>query len=113
MWRGTMWLTMGRKRMQPTRLRWGVLGTARIAAGAVVPAIKRSEKSELVAVASRDLGQARAWAQERGAPKAFGSYDEMLASDEIDAVYVPLPNALHKEWAIRAARQGKHVLVEK
>jgi xylose dehydrogenase (NAD/NADP) len=98
--------------MQTKRLRWGVLGTARIA-DAVVPAIRMSSNCELAAVASRDLTLAQAWARERNVPRSFGSYEEMLASDAIDAVYIPLPNALHREWTIRAAQNGKHVLCEK
>src|SRR5437868_9471772 len=98
--------------MQPTQLRWGVLGTARIA-DALVRAIKLSGNSTLAAVASRDLSMAKAWATQRDVPLAFGSYEEMLASDAIDAVYVPLPNSMHKEWTIKAAQSGKHVLCEK
>ena len=94
------------------RLRWGVLGTARIA-DRLVRAWRLAENCELRAIASRDLAQARAWAAAREVPQAFGSYEEMLASDVIDAVYIPLPNALHKEWTIRAAQNGKHVLCEK
>jgi predicted dehydrogenase len=97
---------------QSNRVRWGVLGTARIA-DSLVEAIRLSGNCELTAIASRDAEQAREWARDRGAPLSFGSYDEMLASDAIDAVYVPLPNSLHKEWAIRAAQNGKHVLCEK
>jgi D-xylose 1-dehydrogenase (NADP+, D-xylono-1,5-lactone-forming) len=94
------------------RLRWGVLGTARIA-DAQVTAIRLSSNGELRAIASRDLALAQDWASRRDVPLAFGSYEEMLASDEIDAVYIPLPNSLHKEWSIRAAQNGKHVLCEK
>jgi D-xylose 1-dehydrogenase (NADP+, D-xylono-1,5-lactone-forming) len=94
------------------KVRWGVLGTARIA-DAVIKGIRGSSNSELVAAASRDGERAKAWAGERGIPQTFGSYDEMLASDAVDAVYIPLPNALHAEWTMRAARQGKHVLCEK
>ncbi len=94
------------------RLRWGVLGTARIA-DTVVPGLLKANNSELVAVASRDIDKAREWAQARGIQHYFSSYDEMLASDLIDAVYIPLPNALHVEWSIRAAEHGKHVLCEK
>src|SRR5262245_199207 len=79
----------------------------------LVRAMRLSENSELTAVASRDMAQAQSWAAERGVPQAFGSYDEMLASPAIDAVYIPLPNALHKKWAIHAAQNGKHVLCEK
>lgn len=98
--------------MPGSKLRWGVLGTARIA-DTVIPGLKKAHNSELVAVASRDPEKAREWAQAHGAKHYFGSYDEMLASDLIDAVYIPLPNALHVEWSIRAAECGKHVLCEK
>ncbi len=98
--------------MRGKELRWGVLGTARIA-DAVVKGIKYSANSTLVAIASRDLETARDWAAPRDVPNSFGSYEEMLSSDLIDAVYIPLPNGLHKEWSIKAAEQGKHVLCEK
>lgn len=98
--------------MQTKQLRWGVLSTAHIA-DALVRAINLSANGELAAVASRELGAAQAWASERGVPLAFGSYEEMLASDAVDAVYIPLPNALHKEWSIKAMQHGKHVLCEK
>ena len=93
-------------------LRWGLLGAARINRS-VIPAIRESPRSELVAVASRDPARAAAYAHEWGIPRSFGRYEEMLADDEIDVVYNPLPNGLHAEWTIRAARAGKHVLCEK
>ena len=93
--------------------RWGVLSTAKIAREQVLPAIAESSNGVLTAVASRDLGKARALADRFGAPHAFGSYEEMLASDTIDGVYIPLPTSQHVEWAIKAADAGKHVLVEK
>ena len=98
--------------MRSNRLRLGVISTARIT-DAQVRAIKLSNNVELAAVASRDLKLAQDWASKREVPNAFGSYDEMLASDVIDAVYVPLPNGLHKEWSVKAMQQGKHVLCEK
>ncbi|HST06356.1 MAG TPA: Gfo/Idh/MocA family oxidoreductase [Chloroflexia bacterium] len=98
--------------MQGTQLRWGVLGTARIA-DKVVHGMKLAENSVLVAIASRDLNTAQAWAEARGVPHAFGRYEEMLASDVIDAVYIPLPNGLHKGWSVKALESGKHVLCEK
>jgi D-xylose 1-dehydrogenase (NADP+, D-xylono-1,5-lactone-forming) len=98
--------------MQAGRLRFGIIGTSRIA-DTQIRAIRASDNCELRAVASRDLDRGRAWARDRDIPIAFGSYDEMLASDEIDAVYNPLPNSLHKEWSVRAAQHGKHVLCEK
>ncbi len=94
------------------RLRWGVLGTARISR-AVIPPIRLSERSELKAVASRDIGKAKAYAKSWHIPHAYGSYEELLADEHIDAIYNPLPNHLHAEWSIRAAEAGKHVLCEK
>jgi predicted dehydrogenase len=94
-------------------LRFGILSTAKIARDAVMPAIQDAENCIVTAVASRDVGRARALADRFGVPHAFGSYEEMLASDVIDAVYIPLPTSQHVEWAIKAANAGKHVLVEK
>ena len=94
------------------RLRWGVLGTAGIAA-TVVPAIGRSEHGQVGAIASRDLGRARDQARLLGIPTAYGSYDELLADPAIDAVYIPLPNFLHRDWVLAAVAAGKHVLCEK
>lgn len=93
--------------------RWGVLSTALIAREQVIPGIQQSDNGVLHAIASRDAARARALADQTGAPLAFGSYDALLASDEIDGVYIPLPTSQHVEWAIRAADAGKHVLVEK
>lgn len=93
--------------------RWGVLSTAKIGRDLVIPAIAEAEDNVVAAIASRDLSKARALADRFGAPHAFGSYDELLASDAIDAVYIPLPTSQHLEWAARAAEAGKHVLVEK
>ncbi|MFB9949823.1 Gfo/Idh/MocA family protein [Rhizobium puerariae] len=94
-------------------LRFGILSTARIGRELVVPAIQDAENCVVAAVASRDLAKARAMADRFGAPHAFGSYEEMLASDVIDAVYVPLPTSQHVEWSVKAAEAGKHVLCEK
>jgi len=93
-------------------LRWGVLSTARINR-AIVPALRASERHALVAVASRDRARAEAYASEWDIPRTYGSYTELLADPDIDAVYIPLPNALHAEWTVRAAEAGKHVLCEK
>jgi len=98
--------------MQAKRLRFGVISTARIA-DAVIKGIRMSTNSELTAVASRDRERGQAWAKQRDVPNVFGSYEEMLASDVIDVAYIPLPNSMHKEWSIRAAQNGKHVLCEK
>jgi predicted dehydrogenase len=95
------------------KLRWGVLGAARIATVKVIPAMQRGDFTEITAIASRDGARAEQAALELGIPKAYGSYEEMLADPDIDAVYNPLPNHLHVSWSIRAAEAGKHVLCEK
>ncbi|GEO83737.1 MULTISPECIES: Gfo/Idh/MocA family protein [Alphaproteobacteria] len=94
-------------------LRFGILSTAKIGRDLVVPAMQDAENCVVTAVASRDLTKARAMADRFSVPYAFGSYEEMLASDTIDAVYIPLPTAQHVEWTIKAADAGKHVLCEK
>lgn len=94
-------------------LRFGILSTAKIGRELVVPAIQDAENAVVTAIASRDLAKARAMADRFSVPHAFGSYEEMLASDEIDAVYIPLPTSQHVEWTIKAADAGKHVLCEK
>jgi len=94
------------------KIRWGILSTARINSALLDP-IRQAERSELVGVASRDLAKAEAYAKERGIPKAYGSYEAMLADPEIDVIYNPLPNSLHCEWMVKAAEAGKHVLCEK
>lgn len=93
--------------------RWGIVSTARIGRQHVNPAIMRSENGVIAAVASRDIAKAKALAESYNAPHAFGSYQEMLESDAIDGVYIPLTTDAHVEWAIRAADAKKHVLVEK
>ena len=95
------------------KVRWGVLGVAKIAVTRVIPAMQAGECSEIVGIASRDRARAEAAARDLGIPKAYGSYEEMLADPEIDAVYNPLPNHLHLPWSTRAAEAGKHVLCEK
>lgn len=94
-------------------LRFGILSTARIGRDHVVPAIQDAENCVVTAVASRDLSRARQMANRFSVPHAFGSYEEMLASDVIDAVYIPLPTSQHIEWSEKAAKAGKHVLCEK
>jgi predicted dehydrogenase len=94
-------------------VRWGVLSTAKIGIDKVIPATAAAERCEVVAIASRDLERARAAASELGIARAFGSYEDLLADPDVDAVYNPLPNHLHAEWTIAAARSGKHVLCEK
>lgn len=94
------------------KIRWGILSTANINKALIDP-IRQSPRSELVAVASRDLSKAEAYAQEHAIPTAYGSYEALLADPNIDAIYNPLPNTLHAEWTIKAADAGKHVLCEK
>ena len=94
-------------------LRWGVLGTARIALDKVIPGIRRSPSSTLAAIASRDLVRAGQAAARAGIPRAHGRYEALLADPEVDAIYNPLPNHLHVPWTIRALEAGKHVLCEK
>lgn len=95
------------------KVRWGILGTAKIAMTKVIPAMQRSEWCEIVAIASRDLSKAKAAAAELNIPKAYGSYQQLLEDDSIEAVYNPLPNHLHVPWTLIAAEAGKHVLCEK
>src|SRR5436190_23574018 len=97
----------------PQKLRWGVIGAARIATVKVIPAMKRGAWTEIAAIASRDIGEARRAAGDLGIAKAYGSYEELLADPDIDVIYNPLPNHLHVPWSIRAAEAGKHVLCEK
>lgn len=94
-------------------LRWGVLGVANIAVRAVIPAIQRSTNGRLVALASRSAEKARDAGARFGIPRVHPSYEALLADPEVDAVYIPLPNAMHREWTIRSAEAGKHVLCEK
>jgi predicted dehydrogenase len=94
-------------------IRWGVLSTANIARAAVIPAIHASEITEAAAVGSRSASRAKSFAEETGIGRWYGSYEELLADREVDAVYIALPNSLHREWSIRAAEAGKHVLCEK
>ena len=95
-----------------SKIRWGLVSTANINRR-LIPAIRESAQGELVAVASRSMASAQAYAEQWEIPQAFGSYEAMLASETIDAVYISLPNHLHAEWTIKALRQGKHVLCEK
>jgi predicted dehydrogenase len=93
-------------------VRWGLLSTANINQ-AVIPAIRQSKRGALTAVASRTLEKAQAYAKEWEIPRAFGSYQEMLESGEVDAIYIALPNHLHAEWSIKSMQAGVHVLCEK
>jgi predicted dehydrogenase len=95
------------------KVRWGILSTAGHGKNTVIPAIQAASNAEVVAVASRDKERASVFAERIGIPKAYGSYEDLLADPSIEAIYIPLPNHLHKPWAIRAAQAGKHVLCEK
>src|SRR5690606_24705647 len=99
--------------MAERQVRWGVLGSANIAASAFVPAVKESGGGRLVAVGSRDEERARGFAETHGFAKAYGSYEQVLDDPEVEAVYIPLPNTYHLEWIVRAAEAGKHVFCEK
>jgi predicted dehydrogenase len=92
---------------------WGVLGVASIATRKVIPAMQRGRWTTIAAIASRDLKRAQDAASSLGIPKAYGSYEELLADPDIEAIYNPLPNHLHVPWSIKAAEAGKHVLCEK
>jgi predicted dehydrogenase len=94
-------------------LRWGILSTAGIATEKTIPGIRRAARCEVVAIGSRDVERARAVAGRHGIARVHGSYEALLADPDVDAVYIPLPNHLHAEWTIAAARAGKHVLCEK
>jgi predicted dehydrogenase len=95
------------------KVRWGIVSTANIGVAKVIPGIMKSAHSEVVAIASRELGRAQAAANALGIPKAYGSYEALLADPDIDAIYNPLPNHLHVDITLAATRAGKHVLCEK
>ena len=94
-------------------LRWGILGTGLIARAHVIAAIQGAERCEVTAIASRSLDRATEVAGEFGIPRPYGSYEDLLADPDIDCVYLPLPNHLHRPWIMRAADAGKHILCEK
>lgn len=95
------------------KLRWGILSTANIGTQKVIPAIQLAENCEVTAICSRNVATAQKAAARLGIAKAYGSYEELLADEEIDAIYNPLPNHLHVSWTIKALEAGKHVLCEK
>lgn len=99
--------------MTQRKVRWGVLGVAKIATEKVIPAMQQCQRAEVAAIASRDLAKAQAAADKLGLPQAYGSYEELLADPRIEAIYNPLPNHLHVPWSLRALEAGKHVLCEK
>jgi predicted dehydrogenase len=94
-------------------LRWGVISSAHIARQQFIPGVRAGTESEVLAIGSRDEQTARAAAAELHIPRAYGSYDDLLADPDVDAVYIALPNSLHVEWTVRSAEAGKHVLCEK
>src|SRR6266478_352922 len=95
------------------KMQWGVLGVASIAVRKVIPGMQKCDRCEIAAIASRDLTKAQAAARNLAIPKAYGSYEDLLADPQIEAIYNPLPNQLHVPWSIKAAEAGKHVLCEK
>jgi len=99
--------------VNPKAVRWGVLGAADIAVKKVIPAMRGCDRSTVVAIASRDKQKADAAAKALGIPRAYGSYEELIADPDVEAIYNPLPNYLHVPWSVRAAAAGKHVLCEK
>jgi predicted dehydrogenase len=99
--------------MQMKKVNWGILSTAKIGREKVIPAMQKGQFCHISAVASRSLEHAREYANAMGIDKAYGSYEELLADSEVDAIYNPLPNDQHVAWTLAAARAGKHVLCEK
>lgn len=95
------------------KIQWGILSTANIGTGQVIPAMQKGQYTEIAAIASRDLSRAEETAARLGIPRAYGSYEELLSDRSIDAIYIPLPNHLHVEWSIKSMEAGKHVLCEK
>lgn len=102
-----------REEVEMTKVRWGILSTADIGMAQVTPAIQMAGNCEVVAIASRDADRARAAADELAIPSSYGSYEALLAAEDVDAVYIPLPNDMHAEWTYHAAEAGKHILCEK
>ena len=96
-----------------SKVKWGGLGTANVAAWGTIPGMKKSESCELYAIAGRSLEKAERYKAEFGFQKAYGSYDELIADTDVQAIYIPLPNNLHKEWVIKALKAKKNVLCEK
>lgn len=95
------------------KVQWGILGTANIARYAAIPGMQKAESCELYAIAGRSAEKAASFAQTYGFRKSYGSYDELIADPEVQAVYIPLPNDLHRKWVLAALKAGKHVLCEK
>ena len=96
-----------------SKVKWGVLGTANVAAWGTIPGMQKSESCELYAIAGRKAEKAADYQRAFGFQKAYSSYDELLNDPEVEAVYIPLPNDLHCEWTLKALKARKHVLCEK
>ena len=96
-----------------SKVRWGILSTAKIGLEKVIPGMQRGEHCEVVAIASRDLKTAKSAASRLGIPNAYGSYEALLEDKQVEAIYNPLPNHLHVPWSLRAIEAEKHVLCEK
>ena len=99
--------------MADRKVKWGIISTALIGTAKVIPAMQKGESSEVVAIASRNADKAKEAANNLGIPTSYGSYEELLADPNVEAIYNPLPNHLHVEWSIKALEAGKHVLCEK
>jgi xylose dehydrogenase (NAD/NADP) len=99
--------------MSKDQINWGIISTARIGQRAVIPAIQASCNGRVLGIASRQISRAKSFAANLSIPRAYGSYEALLDDEDIDAVYIPLPNSMHHEWTIKAVNKGKHVLCEK
>lgn len=99
--------------MSKKKIKWAVLGTANIAKKVTIPAMKDADNCDLYAIAGRTIEKAESFKNEFGFEKAYGSYEELLSDEQVEAVYIALPNNMHKEWTIKAAKAGKHILCEK
>jgi predicted dehydrogenase len=100
------------ERKSRMKIKFGVLGCANIANRAVIPAIKEASNAEAYAIAGRNAEKLQQFKEEHGFKKTYQSYDELLDDKDVDAIYIPLPNGLHYEWALKALKKGKHVLCE-
>ena len=98
---------------QENKVNWGILGCAGVAKAVVIPGIKLSKNGRALAIASRSLDKADTFAKQFGIERAYASYEELLDDQDVQAIYIPLPNSMHQEWTLRAAQKGKHVLCEK
>src|SRR5512134_2191434 len=106
-------MTCTKEPTMPEKIRWGVISTANIGRGRVIPAIQQSNNGRVYAVASRELDKARLFADDLNIPRTYGSYEELIADPDIDAIYNPLPNSMHARWSIACAEAGKPTLCEK